>query len=73
MNKISTLRIAINVLSESDEFNDISFIAILNWTAVPEAYSHVKTVIIAEHRVSIYSLNKTQIININGVGLYQIM
>jgi hypothetical protein len=73
MNKLSSLRIAIDVLSDTDDLKDISFIAILNWSSVPEAYTHVKTIVLSGHRVSLYSLNSTQIIHIIGVGLFQIM
>lgn len=73
MNNLNALKLAVDFLSESEEFKDISFIAILNWKSVPEAYTHNKTVILYGHRLSIHSLNSTQIIHIEGVGLYQIM
>lgn len=73
MNKISKLRIAIDFISEFDEFNDISFIATLNWSSIPEAYNHERTLVVSGHRVAIYSLNSTKVLNISGVGFYQIM
>jgi hypothetical protein len=73
MNNLNAIKLAVEFLSESDEFKDISFIAILNWKSVPEAYTWNKTVILYGHKLSIYSLNSTQILHIDGVGLYQIM
>jgi len=73
MNNISKLRIATDILSESDDFVDVSFIGILNWSSVPEAYKHDKTIIIGGHRISVYSLNSTIVLNITGVGFYQII
>jgi hypothetical protein len=73
MNNLNAIKLAVDFLSESDEFKDISFIAILHWQSVPEAYARIKTLILYGHRLSLYSLNSTQILHIEGVGLYQIM
>ena len=71
MNNITRMKTAINVLSEIDDFNDAYLIAYLGWKSIPEAYKLQKSYV-TTNRISIYQLNSTVVVDIGGVGLFQI-
>lgn len=73
MHKITKLRIAVDVLSTDDQFNSVSFIGELGWKVIPEAYKFEKTIVLSNYRVNIYSLGDTQIVDIEGLGTFQIL
>lgn len=73
MHKITKLRIAVDVLSTDDQFNSVSFIGELGWNVIPEAYKFEKTIVLSNYRVNIYSLGDTQIVDIEGLGTFQIL
>lgn len=72
MHNITKLRIVIETISTDDQFNSVSFIGALGWKVIPEAYSFDKSVILSSYRIDIYSLGDTQVLDIDGLGTFQI-
>jgi hypothetical protein len=73
MNKITKLRVAIDILSTDAQFTSVSFIGELGWRVIPEAYKFENTIVLAMYRVNIYSLGDTKIVDIEGLGMFQII
>jgi len=72
MNNMTRLRIAVDILSSLDQFNDITFIAELKWTKIPEAYNFRYSVITNGSRLSVYQLEENTIVDIVSIGIFQI-
>ncbi len=73
MHKITKLRVAIDILSSHPQFTSVSFIGELGWKVIPEAYKFEKTIVLDMYRLNIYSLGDTQIVDIEGLGTFQIL
>lgn len=73
MTNISKLQSALSLISSMEEFNQVSFIATLGWSSIPEIYKLVKSVIVNGARIEVYSSKSTTILNIRDVGLFQII
>lgn len=72
MTEMDKLRVAVNVLSELDQFNGTTFIAGLPWKSIPEAYGFRYSIITNGNKVSVYSLESTTIVDVAGIGIFQI-
>ena len=72
MTAMDRLRVAVNVLSELDQFNGTTFTAELPWKSIPEAYGFRYSIITNGNKVSVYSLESTTIVDLTGVGVFQI-
>lgn len=72
MMSITKLRTAISILSAHDDFNDISFIAELRWKQIPEAYKYAKAMITNGTKITVYQLDGKTIVDIMGLGFFQI-
>lgn len=72
MTGMDRLRVAVNVLSELDQFSDTTFIAGLPWKSIPEAYSFRYSIITNGNKVSVYRLESTTIVDVAGIGIFQI-
>jgi len=73
MNNLLRIKIACDILLEVGEFDSTQCIAILEWNNLPEAAVHVSTSIVKSARVSVYKLNSTKIVDIQGYGYFQIL
>lgn len=73
MNNLSKLKIAIDVLSEFEQFNGAQLVGVLNWNKIPEAYKLAYSLITREYRIEAYKLKDTFIVNIIGLGVFQII
>lgn len=73
MNNLTKLKIAADVLSEFEQFNDAQLIGILNWKSIPPAYRLVYSLISREFRIEAHKLNDTLIVDIRGLGYFQII
>jgi hypothetical protein len=73
MSSANELLEALKILSELDDFVDVRLIAKLNWKAIPETYKKTKTTIVGTNKVTEYVLQDTFVVDIQGVGLFQIM
>jgi hypothetical protein len=71
MTGMDRLRVAVNVLSELDQFKDTTFIAELPWSSIPEAYSFRYSIITNGNKVSVYRLESTTIAEVTGIGIFQ--
>lgn len=72
MTEMDRLRVAVNVLSELDQFSGTTFIAYLPWKSIPEAYGFRYSIITNGNKVSVYRLESTTIVEITGIGIFQI-
>jgi hypothetical protein len=72
MMTITKLRTAISILSAHDDFNEISFIAELRWKKIPEAYKYAKAMITNGNKITVYVLDGKSIVDIMGLGFFQI-
>lgn len=72
MTGMDRLRVAVSVLSELDQFKDTTFIAELQWKSIPEAYSFRYSIITNGNKVSVYRLESTTVVDLTGVGVFQI-
>lgn len=73
MSSTQELMAALVILAELNEYSDIKLIGKLNWKTVPESYKKTKTTIVGTHKIIEYVQNDTFVVDIYGLGLYQIM
>jgi hypothetical protein len=69
MNK---LHAALEILYTLDEYSDVQLIALLNWKSVPEVYKLNRSFIYNNHRIEEYKNGSTIIVNIQGIGTFQL-
>lgn len=72
MTRIELIRSAVDILSLDHQFDGIEFIAVLNWKEIPKAYKIDKTIILNTNRVNVYKLDTKMVVEIVGLGLFQI-
>ena len=70
---IDKLKKAIELLKDADEFNHIQLIGELSWSSIPQSYKLVKSLIINSYKVEVFKLNSNVLVNIDSLGLFQIM
>lgn len=73
MKSLQKIRLVSNILSLDSEFNDIYLVAYLKWKKLPEATKYVKTIVMGDSRIEMYSLGEMIIINVTPYGYFQIM
>jgi hypothetical protein len=73
MKNLLKLKIASEILLEIGEFDASQCIAILEWNKLPEAAVNINTYIVNKGRVSVYRINKSKIVDIQGYGYFQIL
>lgn len=71
MKNLQKIKTACDILLFLGE--DAQCIAVLDWKRIPEAAVHKSTDITQYGRVSIYMLNSTKIVDIQGYGYFQIL
>jgi hypothetical protein len=71
MTGMDRLRVAVNVLSELDQFKDTTFVAELPWKSIPEAYGFRYSIITNGNKVSVYCLESTTIVEVTNIGIFQ--
>ena len=71
MKTLLNIKIACEILLEIDE--DAQCVAFLDWKSIPEAAVYQGSVVSRQGRVSIYMLNSTKIVEIQGYGYFQIL
>jgi hypothetical protein len=70
---MSSIKAAVEILHILDDFLNIQLIAKLNWKSIPEAYTHAYSCICQNHKVDVYKRDAVMIVEIQGIGLFQIM
>lgn len=70
---MSSIKAAVEILHILDDFINIQLIAKLNWKSIPEAYKHAYSCICQNHKVDVYKRDGVMIVDIQGIGLFQIM
>jgi hypothetical protein len=70
---MTNIKKAVDILSKNERFNDVSVIGELNWKTIPESYVVDEVYIDNKHRVDILKQDKTIIVNIHNVGLFQVI
>lgn len=73
MSSTQELMSALEILVKLDEYTDIKLIGNLNWKTIPESYKKTKTTIVETYKVTEYVQNDTFVVDISGIGLFQIM
>lgn len=71
MKRLLKIKIACEILLELGE--DAQCIAVLDWKRIPEAAVHQSTTVSKYGRVSIYMMNSTKVVDIQGYGYFQIL
>jgi hypothetical protein len=67
------LKKAVDILSKNERFNNVSVIGELNWKSIPESYVVDEVYIDNKHRIDILKQDKTVIVNIHNIGLFQVI
>lgn len=70
---MTNLKKAVDILSKNERFSNVSVIGELNWKSIPESYVVDEVYIDNKHRIDILKQDKTVIVNIHNVGLFQVI
>lgn len=73
MRKLFSISRAAVTLAMLEEFKDVTCIAYLNWTKMPEAAKEVHNIVTSNGRVTVYKLNSDTFVEVQDQGLFQIM
>jgi hypothetical protein len=73
MRKLFSISRAAVTLAMLEEFKDVTCIAHLNWTKMPEAAKEVQNILTSNGRVTIFKLNNDTFVEVQDEGLFQIM
>jgi hypothetical protein len=70
---IKLIQKACDIISDIDMFDDVQCVAILQWDKIPEAARQLACHITVKARVTVYVLNKTYIVDISNLGMFQVI
>jgi hypothetical protein len=70
---MTNLKKAVDILSKNSRFDNVSVIGELNWKSIPESYVVDEVYIDNKHRIDILKQDKTVIVNIHNLGLFQVI
>jgi hypothetical protein len=70
---MTNLKKAVDILSKNERFNNVSVIGELNWKSIPESYVVDEVYIDNKHRIDILKQDKTIIVKIHNIGLFQVI
>jgi hypothetical protein len=70
---MTNLKKAVDILSKNSRFDNVSVIGELNWKSIPESYEVEEVYIDNKHRIDILKQDKTVIVNIHNLGLFQVI
>ena len=73
MRRLFNISKAAQALCMLEEFNDVTCIAYLNWGKMPEAAKEIKNILTSNGRVTVFELNNDRFVQIQDLGLFQIM
>jgi hypothetical protein len=70
---LSRISKACEVLLKDDDYKNVSCIAIIHWTVMPEATKQIKSVVVDGNRITEYMVGNTRIIEVYPYGKFQII
>ena len=70
---LSRITNACSVLLKHDDYKNVSCVAIIHWSVMPEATKQIKSVVIEGNRITEYMVGNTRIVEVYPYGKFQII
>jgi hypothetical protein len=68
-----TIRNACEALMRHDEYSNITCIAVLNWSDMPEVSKEIRSFILGDTRITEYLVGNTRVVDVYPYGKFQIL